>query len=108
GHYANKCPLKAVKKEGELKVIESTSTDMAVHRRISLQADKGSSKIELQALVDSGASHSVISANVVEDLGTVQKYPCEVTFTLATGDKIEATHRVRLTVIIEGALGKLL
>ncbi|GKT37594.1 uncharacterized protein LOC118754803, partial [Aduncisulcus paluster] len=31
-----------------------------------------------------------------------------VTFTLATGDKIEATHRVRLTVIIEGALGKLL
>ncbi|GKT37814.1 hypothetical protein ADUPG1_003752, partial [Aduncisulcus paluster] len=77
GHYANKCPLKAVKKEGELKVIESTSTDMAVHRRISLQADKGSSKIELQALVDSGASHSVISANVVEDLGKVQKYPCE-------------------------------
>ncbi|GKT29223.1 hypothetical protein ADUPG1_005199, partial [Aduncisulcus paluster] len=93
------------KKDGELKVLNDT-VNLNVQKKVSLMAGKGFKGIEVDAIVDSGASHCVVSEDIVKRLEGIGLSKCDVMFRLANGDQIRSEQRARLIVKIEGSLGK--
>ncbi|GKT37453.1 hypothetical protein ADUPG1_003391, partial [Aduncisulcus paluster] len=69
-------------------------------------AGKGFKGIEVDAIVDSGARHCVVSEDIVKRLEGIGLSKCDVMFRLANGDQISSEQRARLIVKIEGSLGK--
>ncbi|GKT37506.1 hypothetical protein ADUPG1_003444, partial [Aduncisulcus paluster] len=105
GHISPNCPLNKRKKDGELKVLNDT-VNLNVQKKVSLMAGKGFKGIEVDAIVDSGASHCVVSEDIVKRLEGIGLSKCDVMFRLANGDQIRSEQRARLIVKIEGSLGK--
>ncbi|GKT33267.1 hypothetical protein ADUPG1_007232 [Aduncisulcus paluster] len=113
GHYGSACQEKVTAKEASKsnnEYLKSFTTDNFENftRNVSLFIEEEGEKIETIALLDTGASSSVISMNLVKRLGIPITHEHHKTAETANGDKIQTCGEAELNIEIPGPRGLIL